>query len=69
MCRPLLVWALVGKRLAVAAWSAGYRRTAVILFVGPDPFVLYALFAPSGQGLVRVFTHFATVRSAVWLAR
>jgi peptidoglycan/xylan/chitin deacetylase (PgdA/CDA1 family) len=67
MLRPLLVWALVGKIVAVAAWSAGYRQAAVILFVAPDPFVLYALFAPSAQGLVRVFTHFVTSRPAVWL--
>lgn len=67
MFRPILVWALIGKLGAVAAWSAGYHLTAVILFVGPDPLVLYALFAPSGQGLVRVFTHFATTRPAVWL--
>ena len=67
MFRPLLVWALVAKLIAVAVWSAGYRRAAVMLFVGPDPLVLYALFAPSGQGLVRVFTRFATTRPAVWL--
>jgi peptidoglycan/xylan/chitin deacetylase (PgdA/CDA1 family) len=67
MFRPLLVWALIGKLVALAAWSAGYPRTAVILFVGPDPLVLYALFAPSGQALVRVFTRFVTNRPAVWL--
>ena len=65
--RPLLVCALAGKVAALALWFISYRQAAVFLFVGSDPFVLYALFAPSAQGLVRVFTHFVTPRPAVWL--
>jgi peptidoglycan/xylan/chitin deacetylase (PgdA/CDA1 family) len=37
------------------------------LFFTPDPFLLWALFAPNAQGLARVFTHFATDRREVWL--
>ena len=44
-----------------------HRGLAAISFFGPDPFVLYAIFAPSAQGLCRTFTHFVTDRPAMWL--
>jgi peptidoglycan-N-acetylglucosamine deacetylase len=68
MPRPILVFALAAKMVAVGLWCfTTHRAAAAISFFGPDPFVLYALFMPSAQGLCRVFTHFATVRPAVWL--
>jgi peptidoglycan/xylan/chitin deacetylase (PgdA/CDA1 family) len=65
--RPLVITAIVAKIVAVGAWAFAQRGAALILFFGPDPFVLYALFVPSAQGLCRVFTHFVTERRAVWL--
>ncbi len=65
---PLLVGALAAKVIALALWLAGTKPWLVVTFYfGPDPFVLWALFAPSAQGLVRVLTHFATDRREVWL--
>jgi peptidoglycan/xylan/chitin deacetylase (PgdA/CDA1 family) len=49
-------------------WCFTTHRTAALMsFFGPDPFVLYAVFAPSAQGVCRTFTHFATERPSVWL--
>jgi peptidoglycan/xylan/chitin deacetylase (PgdA/CDA1 family) len=67
MVQPVLIWALVGKAIGTALWFSSYRTAAATAFFGPDPFVLYALFAPSAQGLVRVFTRFVTDRPVVWL--
>lgn len=66
--RPLVSIALAAKIIAVGTWAfTAHHSTALVLFFGPDPFVLYALFVPSAQGLCRVFTHFTTERRAVWL--
>jgi peptidoglycan/xylan/chitin deacetylase (PgdA/CDA1 family) len=66
--RPLLVCALAAKLIAVLLWYCTTPRlAAAIAFFGPDPFVLYALFAPSAQGICRTYTHFLTERPAVWL--
>src|SRR5512133_1012228 len=65
--RPLVITAIAAKIVAVGAWVFAQRGAALVLFFGPDPFVLYALFVPSAQGLCRVFTHFVTQRRAVWL--
>ena len=65
--RPLLLWALVAKLASAAWWLTGHRWAAAVWFFAPDPFVLYALFVPSAQGLVRVFTRFESDRRAVWL--
>jgi peptidoglycan-N-acetylglucosamine deacetylase len=67
MLRPVLVCALIAKAIALVLWWTNHPRSALFVFVGPDPFVLYAVFAPSAQGLVRVFTRFVTQRPAVWL--
>ncbi len=65
---PLLVIALAAKACALVLWLAGASPSlAFALFAAPDPFVLWALFAPNAQGLVRTFTHFATDRREVWL--
>lgn len=65
---PLLAFALLAKVAAVALWLAGAKSWLVAaFFFGPDPFVLYALFVPSAQGLGRVFTRFATDRRELWL--
>jgi peptidoglycan/xylan/chitin deacetylase (PgdA/CDA1 family) len=67
MYPPLLISALVAKLLALVAWLGSARGVAATLFFAPDPFVLYALFAPSAQGLVRVYTRFVSAERAVWL--
>lgn len=64
---PLLVCALLAKLIALTLWFGGHRLAAAALFFFPDPFVLHAIFAPAAQGLLRVFTSFATDRPAVWL--
>lgn len=68
MIPPLLLLALVGK-IAGAALGVftAHRTAALLLFFGPDPCLLYAVFAPSAQGLGRVFTRFATDRREIWL--
>jgi peptidoglycan/xylan/chitin deacetylase (PgdA/CDA1 family) len=64
----LLAFAIAAKLIAILLWCCTAQRlAAAIAFFGPDPFVLYALFVPSAQGLCRTYTHFATDRSAVWL--
>lgn len=65
--RPLLLSAIAAKLLALVVWFSSTRGAAATLFFAPDPFVLYALFVPSAQGLVRVYTRFVAERPAVWL--
>ena len=66
--RPVLFFALVGKLIGLVIWSfASHPQIGAWFFFGPDPFVLYGIFAPSAQGLCRVFTRFATDRRSVWL--
>jgi peptidoglycan/xylan/chitin deacetylase (PgdA/CDA1 family) len=65
--RPLLAFALLAKSIGVTLWIAGYARAAAVFFFIPDPFVLHAIFAPSAQGLVRVFTTFTAEEPSVWL--
>lgn len=65
---PLLVVAMAGKLFAVAAWLARMDpRVGAVLFFGPDPFLLWHLFVPSAQGLVRVHRSFHTERREIWL--
>jgi peptidoglycan/xylan/chitin deacetylase (PgdA/CDA1 family) len=63
----LLVATLLAKITGIALWLAGQRQAGAILFFGPDPFVLHAIFAPSAQGLVHVFTSYVSHRKGVWL--
>lgn len=66
--RPLLFFALAAKIVAVLLWCCTTQHAAAaIVFFGPDPFVLYALFVPSAQGVCRSYTNFVTARPAVWL--
>src|SRR5262245_38953378 len=68
MVPRLLILTTLAKVAALALWVySSYRAAAVFLFFVPDPFIIYALFAPSAQGLCRVFTHFETETPAVWL--
>lgn len=64
---PLLIAALAAKIAGAAAWALSARGVGATLFFAPDPFLLWALFAPNAQGLARVFTHFATDRREAWL--
>jgi peptidoglycan/xylan/chitin deacetylase (PgdA/CDA1 family) len=64
----LLIIALVAKLVGVTlGFVSSHRGAAAISFFAPDPFLLYALFVPSGQGLCRVFTHFTTDQREIWL--
>lgn len=68
MFRPVLVFAIACKVVAVALWGlTAHSTVAAGLFFAPDPFVLHAIFAPSAQGLCRVHTRFMSERPAVWL--
>ncbi|MEO6246460.1 MAG: polysaccharide deacetylase family protein [Opitutaceae bacterium] len=68
MIPPLLLVVILAKIVGVALWFfTAQRMAAVLLFIGPDPFLLYAILVPSAQGLVRVFTRFATDRREIWL--
>jgi peptidoglycan/xylan/chitin deacetylase (PgdA/CDA1 family) len=66
---PLALYlAIASKAIAAALWFATtHRAAAAWCFFAPDPWVLHALFAPSGQGLCRVRTRFVTTRREVWL--
>jgi peptidoglycan/xylan/chitin deacetylase (PgdA/CDA1 family) len=64
---PALAVAIAGKVAGVALWLLHARAAGAALFFGPDPFVLHAVFAPSAQGLGRVFTRFVTERREIWL--
>ncbi len=64
---PLLLAALAAKIAGAGAWMFSAHGLGAALFFAPDPFLLWALFAPGAQGLVRVFTHFVTERREVWL--
>jgi hypothetical protein len=57
MRRPLLGIALLAKLLGLTLWLFHEYTAAVIVFVGPDPFPLYAIFVRSAQG-----------RDAIWPA-
>lgn len=60
--------AIAGKVLAAGLWFFMSQRTAAAWsFFAPDLLVLYAMFAPAGQGLCRVHTRFETSRREVWL--
>jgi len=65
--RPLLVLALAAKLIGVALGLAHHRTAGIVAFVLPDPFLLYAMLMPSGQGFCRVLTRFVSDRPAVWL--
>lgn len=68
MLRVLIISQVIGKVAAILIWIASpWSPLGAILFFGPDIFVLYHLFAPSGQWLCRNFTHFTTDRAEVWL--
>jgi len=56
----LKVASLVLGLLGQWAWAA-------VVYIGPDLWVLYHLFAPSAQGLCRNHTRFVTDRREVWL--
>jgi len=64
--RPIVMFDLAGKAFAVFAWPFS-PWLATALFVGPDLYLLYHLLVPSAQGVVRVFTRFATGEKEVWL--
>lgn len=55
---------LAGIALAVCGGSLGW---ALLLFFGPDVWLLYHVFVPGASGLVRTFTRFETNRPEVWL--
>gem|GEM_PF-4935336 len=63
---PVLIALILSKFVAIAAFPF-FPVSAVVLFVGPDLYLCYHLFAPSAQGLVRVRTHFETPRQEIWL--
>lgn len=65
---PVLLINLAGKLVAVGVWIfTGRVGLALACFFLPDALVLYHVFMPSGQGLGRVVTRFATERRELWL--
>jgi len=68
VARVLLFSDLVGKIVAVLLWSFTSRDAlGFVLFFGPDLFVLYHLFVPSGQWLCPAITEFEPKGKEVWL--
>jgi peptidoglycan/xylan/chitin deacetylase (PgdA/CDA1 family) len=66
MTRRLLFLNLLAKAAAVALWTRA-PLASVVLFFGPDLHLLYCLFAPSAQTLLRVWTRFEPAGAEVWL--
>lgn len=62
----LLIVNLAGK---AAAWRVGWGQPALALglWFGPDFLLLYHVFVPRAQGLVRMHRRFVTERREVWL--
>jgi len=66
--RLMFLLSLAGKIAAVAIFRthASFLWVA-ICFSGPDFLILYHLFAPSSQGICRVFTRFEAAGPEIWL--
>ena len=62
----LIIFNLAGK---VAAWLVGGNSpaSALTLWFLPDLLLVYHLFVPQAQGLVRMHCRFTTARREVWL--
>jgi len=68
MLRAMLLVSAAGKSVAAGLWAfTSWRLPAVACFFLPDLFILHQVFAPSAQGLCRVFTRFETGRREIWL--
>ncbi len=65
------MWLLLCINLAGKAAALGLARAApaaaLALWFGPDALLVYHLFFPAAQGLVRTHRRFATPRPEVWL--
>ncbi len=62
----LIIFALVGKILAICAVAVSAPTAAALWFI-PDALIAYHLFVPRAQGLVRSCRSFKTDRREVWL--
>ncbi|MEO6002149.1 MAG: polysaccharide deacetylase family protein [Opitutus sp.] len=68
MARVLLYSEVIGKIVAVLLWYfTSWTALGAVLFFGPDFFVLYHLFAPSGQWICPSLTRFKANGNEVWL--
>jgi peptidoglycan/xylan/chitin deacetylase (PgdA/CDA1 family) len=68
MLRPMLLLSAAGKAAGVLLWArGGSPALAAAIFFGPDFLILYHIFAPSAQGICRVYTHFETEQPEIWL--
>lgn len=68
MTRWLLFTFAIGKGAAAWCWLVtGAPGLAWIFFFGADLLVLYHVFIPGAQGLLRVVTRFQTQEREVWL--
>ena len=66
--RPLFVAFLVVKACALLLWSSGVPfGWCLALFLAADALLLWHLFMPGAQELVRVFTRFRTAAPEFWL--
>lgn len=66
--RPAWTALILAKLLAFTLWLAGMPPAGVLpVFLAGHFLMLYHLFVPGAQGLVRVFTRFETPRREIWL--
>ncbi len=66
--RPLFAAVAVIKLCSLLLWSCGVPFLwCLILFLSGGALMLWQLFAPNAQGLLRVVTRFQTVQPEVWL--
>ncbi len=67
MRTPLLIIAVLKVTGVALALGGGSLTWALILFFGPDVWLLYHVFVPGASGLARTFSCFGTERPEVWL--
>ncbi len=66
--RALWAAVIIIKVSAILLWTSGIPLVwCLTLFMSGGGLVIYHLFAPNAQGLVRVFSTFTTARREVWL--
>lgn len=65
---PAGVWVwLAIKALGIACFLAHRKIAGLILFFGPDPWLLYQILAPASCGFGPTYSRFPTAAKEVWL--
>jgi len=60
------IWLLI-KTLSIPLFLRGHILSGLIVYFGPDPWLLYQILVPSGSGFGATYSRFRTVEKQVWL--